>query len=148
MPIFAAPTSIMHVTKRTGITAVPPLVDAGVEVPAPSVISRQLPVPPGNGGGDIIPVAALIGSEFEQMMNQSRLLAGNLVNQLQDLADRGQFLTDAQTNAEGEVHQSVPSCFHGERIPQGRRSKRSVPTPFGKRTDLGDVIPFIKAADP
>ncbi|KAF8529542.1 hypothetical protein BU17DRAFT_60338 [Hysterangium stoloniferum] len=70
MPIFAAPTSILHVPKRTGITAVPPVVDAGVEVPAPSVVRS-------------------LGSLLEQMMNQDQSLA-NLLNQLQTSTDRGQ----------------------------------------------------------
>ncbi|KAF8529519.1 hypothetical protein BU17DRAFT_60317 [Hysterangium stoloniferum] len=74
-----------------------PVVDAGVEVPAPSVISRQLSVPPGNVGRDNIPFAALLGGELEQMINQSQLLAGNLANQLQNLTDRGQLLTGLPT---------------------------------------------------
>ncbi|KAF8529550.1 hypothetical protein BU17DRAFT_60347 [Hysterangium stoloniferum] len=56
-------------------------------------ISRQLPVPLGNGGIDTIRFAASLGSELKQMINQSHLLAANLVNQLQNLTDRVQFLT-------------------------------------------------------
>ncbi|KAF8529551.1 hypothetical protein BU17DRAFT_60348 [Hysterangium stoloniferum] len=84
----------MHLPKRTGITGVPPVVDAGVEVPAASVISRQPSVSPENGRINTIPLAEfkLLGSQLEQMINQSQLLAGKLVNPLQDSTDQGQSL--------------------------------------------------------